>query len=214
MNRLKIIIALLLILFLRPQGQAQDQRVIRDVILLDRQPFEVLMSENGDILSKIRHLPDYLRSPELVPKQVTRSDEPLAEKTPRVKPQEIEDSPEQSSVPLVKLQPARQIVAPVTAQGEFKEYYEINFTAETATLSSTAISTLNELAIILNANPSQRVQVFGFQNESPLIAMLLSKRRRDACIAYLKIKGVRVDKQITRGSITQGVTNKIVFGLE
>jgi hypothetical protein len=208
MNKLIMYVCLVFASLVVVDASAQRQRVIRDVVLLDREPYEVLMSENGDIISRIMHLPNYLTSAGFIEQQVT-SDEPLVKSNE----QKVDEINQDLAKNIIVPKNAR-VVKPVTKSPEYKDYYEIEFAQGTATLSAKSIAILNELAKMLHANPNQKVQVFGFQNESPIIALLLSKRRRDACIAYLKIKGVRIDRQISKGSITEGANNKIVFGFE
>ena len=207
MNYLRLLGLVTLLILGSIQSYGQNQRVIRDVVLLNVEPYEVLMTEEGDILSKIRHLPNYLKSAQKVEKKVIKS--------------EIASKVEEESKTLAKAEAKSEKTNQfkekriTRAQSvDFKDHYEIKFNDRTATLTNVALKTLDELSTFLKTNPDQKVQVFGFENESPQLAALLSKRRRDACIAYLKIKGVRVEDQIIRGSITKGTYNKIVFGLQ
>jgi len=187
---------------------AQHQRTIRDVVLLNVEPFEVLMTENGEIITKIRHIPNYLNLEKKIQALSIKSEIAL---NPKVESQKEVIAADIVS-PFKKIE--KRVVSQTVPNGNFKEYYEIEFTPGTATLSSRAIASLNELATVLQSNPDRKVQIFGFQNEAPLLASLLSKRRRDGCVAYLKIKGVNTREQLRLGSITKGANNKIVFGFE
>lgn len=213
MNKILFISGLLCFMLLSVQLNAQQQRVIKDVVLLNVEPYEVLMTEEGNIITKVRHLPNYLNSLELIEDQKVETGIVARSSEERIIPGEValvkeKYSPETRSddqdIPVID-KPA----APL-----FEDHYEVSFTKGTATLSDRAITTLNELANILNQNPEQKIQVFGFKNEEPMVASLLAKRRQDACIAYLRIKGVNIESQITKGSVTDGTSNKIVFGFE
>ena len=195
-------------LFIFSGAHAQNDRVIRDVVLLNVEPYEVLMTMNGDIVAKIRHMPDYLKSAELVPAK-SIDPEILAEHDPSfddVPPTEL--SQNQTTAPA-------QVKAPMTPEVIIAPgHYEVLFAKGTATLSADGLQTLNDLATELKSDPEKKVQLFGFRNESAMVASLLTKRRQDACISYLKIKGVHVDKQVLRGNVTEGTSNKIVFGFQ
>ena len=213
MKQLMIHTALIFTLLYSVNLFAQEQRVIRDVVLLNVEPYEVLMTTNGDILSRIRHLPDYLKSLETIERQFVNT-ELASREAKREIPGEINTQKATQNE-----EPQNQVnnieVVPFTAEAIPKTgHYEVIFSKGTATLTSKAIQTLNLLAEELKQNPDQRIQVFGFKNESPMVASLLAKRRQDACVAYLRIKGVDVENQVSKGSVTQGTSNKIVFGFE
>jgi outer membrane protein OmpA-like peptidoglycan-associated protein len=199
---------------LTTQLSAQEDRVIRDVVLLNIEPYEVLMNEDGDIIARVRHLPDYLKSTEELKK--TRVATEIASREPKrqmggdVNPS-IVKSVSESEAENTQMQTFPENNPDDRATEDF---YEVVFAKGTATLSSQAITVLNELAAVLNNDPGKKIQVFGFKNEPAMVASLLAKRRQEACIAYLRIKGVDVDGQVTKGSVTEGVSNKIVFGFE
>jgi len=207
MNKYSINIIFAIAILFSSTAYGQERRIIRDVILLNVQPYEVLMTENGDVVAKLKHIPNYMESDIVIPKIETKSSVIPATK---VKKQVMiaQEEPETKKY----VAPKRLVSKPNFES--FKEYYEIDFTKGTATLSSSVLKTLNELADVLKSNPDKKVQVFGFENESPIVASLLSKRRIDACVTYLKIKGVAVHNQVFKGSITKGTTNKVVFGFE
>lgn len=210
MNKILIFSWLTLALIFTGQINAQEQRVIKDVVLLNIEPYEVLMTESGNIITKVRHLPNYLKTHDVVRRQ--KVDTKIVPKSQKAKEDQLIAKNDRVIVePEVKVNELTSVQVPLRT---YKDHYEVNFARGTATLSGEAISILNELAEVLKADPSQNIQVFGFQNESPMVASLLSKRRQDACIAYLSIKGVAVRKQISKGSVTPGTNNKIVFGFE
>jgi len=188
--------------------QGQEARIIRDVVLLNIEPYEVLMTEKGDILSKIRSIPDYLTSDKVIKKESNKSEIAISHDVASKEETKAEN------ILTSYTKKEKRTISPVINNEIRRDYFEVEFIQGTATLTSKAISTLNELASILKSNRQQSVQIFGFQNESPQIASLLSKRRRDACVAYLKIKGVKTRDQLSLGSITRGTNNKIVFGFE
>lgn len=213
MNKLLILSGLIVTMFMTVQLSAQKQRVIKDVVLLNVEPYEVLMTDEGDIIAKIRHLPNYLITPDVIQQQRVNTEiasrEPKREIPGNVKKVEEKSNISDSSE-VALTEPS--VYSPTINKA--KGHYEVNFVKGTATLSNEAISILNDLAQVLKQNPDRKIQVFGFKNESPIIASLLSKRRQDACIAYLRIKGVNIDQQVRKGSVTDGVSNKIVFGFE
>jgi outer membrane protein OmpA-like peptidoglycan-associated protein len=213
MNRLLILSVLVMSLLFTVQINAQNTRVIKDVVLLNIEPYEVLMNDKGDIIAKVRHLPDYLKS----------SDDYKGEKvnTEVAQREGKRDIPGGISDVAVKPMEEKQVQANVGEEVEYQPtvikangHFEVNFAKGTATLNNKAIATLNELAQVLQQYPEKKIQVFGFKNEPAIVASLLSKRRQDACIAYLRIKGVDIDRQVRKGSVTEGASNKIVFGFE
>ena len=210
MNKILIFSWLALALIFTGQISAQEQRVIKDVVLLNIEPYEVLMTESGNIITKVRHLPNYLKTYDVIERQ--KVDTKIVPKSQKAKNDQLiakkEMVIEDEAFKVKEEAPVKESLK------TYRDHYEVNFAKGTATLSGEAISILNELAEVLKADPSQNIQVFGFQNESPMVASLLSKRRQDACIAYLSIKGVAISKQISKGSVTPGTNNKIVFGFE
>ena len=213
MKQLMIYTTLIFTLLCSVNLFAQQQRVIKDGVLLNVEPYEVLMTPNGDILSKIRHLPDYLKSLEKIERQFVNT-ELASREVKREVPGTI-NTKELTSDEVTQDKLNENEVVPFAAEAIPKTgHYEVIFSKGTATLTSLALNTLNKLAEELKQNPDQRIQVFGFKNESPMVASLLAKRRQDACVAYLRIKGVDVDNQVSKGSVTQGTSNKIVFGFE
>lgn len=213
MNKLLILSVLVFSLLFTVQINAQNNRVIKDVVLLNIEPYEVLMNDQGDIIAKIRHLPDYLNS-----KEEFKGEKVNTEVAVREAKREVPGGVSDVAVKAIEPQqdetdsgePAVFQPTIIKANG----YYEVNFSKGTATLSNKAINILNELAQVLKEQPDKKIQVFGFKNEPAIVAALLSKRRQDACIAYLRIKGVDIDRQVRKGSVTEGASNKIVFGFE
>ena len=208
MSKIRILLVAFALYIAMPGTNAQDNRVIRDVILLNVQPYEVLMTKEGDVVAKIRHIPNYLTSGEKVKPASVNPSLAAGTETRPVEPEEQGTQVSDRDDPSHPYASNGQDMLP-----KF-DYFEVIFSKGTATLSAESLSTLNELATMLKANPGKMVQMFGFQNETPLVATLLSKRRQDACVAYLKIKGVQVSKQVLPGNVTEGTNNKIVFGFQ
>jgi outer membrane protein OmpA-like peptidoglycan-associated protein len=196
-NIVKIIGLLFFVINLSAQSNSEqiNKNVIKNVILINTSPWEVLMSKNGDILAKLQYLPDYLKGYDVdwkTDSNIEIKNKPVAkvelkkEKTPLVKEPKINNTPENS-------------------------YKEIYFSTGSALLKSSQISQLNEIALKLTSNKNNIMKLYGFNSEPDYRSRILSKRRMDAVLAYLKIKGVNIDDQIIVGNTVNGQNNKIVF---
>ncbi len=170
-----------------------DKNIVQNVVLINSMPWEVLMSKDGEILAKLKYLPNYLKGYDLNWEKDTNFEPPIP----------------------VKVQAQKTMHSDI--QNDFvnsAKNSEIFFHVGSALLKSKQIQQLNELAQQLNSNPSMVVRLFGFTHEPETRSSILGKRRMDAVKAYLKIKGVDVDRQIVRGSNVEGENNKIVFAFE
>ena len=199
MKNIVVMIILLLLgvnVFSQTNSQDIEKDVIKNVVLINSSPWEVLMSKNGDILAKLTYLPDFLKGYDIDWK---------------------EDTNFEPNIPLVKNVKSQNHVE---AQGKKEQKFsktgvnkikEIYFNVGSALLSNKAIADLNNLAQDLNNNRDNVLRLFGFINEPESRSSILGRRRMDAVIAYLKIKGVNIDTQIKRGNNVKGRNNKIVF---
>ena len=168
-----------------------EKNVVQNVVLINSMPWEVLMSRDGDILAKLKYLPDFLKGYDVNWEKDTNYEPP---------------------VPIVNKAVQNNDVA--NWQNNFNQdnkISEIYFHVGSALLKNKQIHELNVLAQKLNSNPSLVFRLFGFVHEPETRASILGKRRMDAVIAYLRIKGVDVDRQVIRGNVVNGQNNKIVF---
>ncbi len=197
-NIVKIFAIMLLAInvFSQTNSSDIDKNVVKNVVLINSSPWEVLMSKNGDILAKLTYLPDYLKGYDVDWKEDTNYEPeiPLANKLNYKKQNLVLNKKEQK--------------IDKTGINKIKEIY---FSVGSALLSNRAIKDLNKIAESLNNNRKQTLRLFGFVNEPDSRYSILGKRRMDAVIAYLKIKGVNIDTQIIRGNNVKGQNNKIVF---
>jgi outer membrane protein OmpA-like peptidoglycan-associated protein len=197
-NIVKIFIIMLLgaNMFAQTNSQDIDKDVVKNVVLINSAPWEVLMSKNGDILAKLTYLPDYLKGYDIDWKNNTNFEPaiPLANNTNHKKQ--------------IKALEKRYQNVDLSGLDKIKEIY---FSVGSALLSNKAINDLNNIALELNSNKNKVLRLFGFIHEPESRYSILGRRRMDAVIAYLKIKGVDIDNQIIRGNNVKGENNKIVF---
>lgn len=192
-----------------------SQKIIQDVILIDIEPYEVRMTEDGKILDRINYLPDYFKDYEarrgknyVVPASNIIAAQPLETEEFRVV-----DPP----IPEVKVTIKETVELEeqaVFVEKSFPNQYNVFFDQGKATLSNDGIKVLDLLAEHMLSQPDVNVIAITFFYEPVSIAQLLSQRRREACISYLKIKGVDVDEHVVKGSISQSQVNKVYFGLK
>ena len=173
-----------------------DKNVVKNVVLINSAPWEVLMSKNGDILAKLNYLPDFLKGYDVDWQEDTNyePDIPIAGKL---------DSKKQSVA-------LNSHVSKVNNTG-INKIQEVYFSVGSALLSNGAIRQLNQIANTLINDKNKTMRLFGFVNEPDSRYSILGKRRMDAVIAYLRIKGVDVDTQVKRGNNVKGQNNKIVL---
>ncbi|HAQ37315.1 MAG TPA: hypothetical protein PLU49_07560 [Saprospiraceae bacterium] len=195
------------------QYYGESQKVIQDVILIDIQPFEVRMTEDGNIIDTLKYLPDYFKEYETRKEKKQNAREPLFIAAQGNEPK-VQDTP----IPEVKVNIKELVSIAETAdfqvQTDFPDQYNVFFDQGKATLTYEGIAVLDQLAAHLLSQPQISVIAITFFYEPVTIAQLLSQRRRDACVSYLKIKGVNVDEQVVKGSISQSQVNKVYFGLK
>jgi len=160
-----------------------DTETIRKVVLLNSTPWEVLMNRDGEILAKLHYLPNYFSNKNIgYDKRKMYSYVQNASN----RKDEITDA-------------------------DIKGFGDIYFLPGSALLRKKQINILNKLAEILKRDRNKKIVLLGFTNEPVMIASVLGKRRMDAVITYLKIKGVDIANQVERGSTAKGVNNKIAY---
>jgi len=176
-------------------SESVKNSVVKNVVLLNESPWEVLMSKNGDILAKLKSKPEYLKGYEQGAKSPIRS-------------KDIN-----SDVQIVKVAPKPEVENTLISRDVAinNSHKEIVFKVGSALLSNKDINFLNGIAAELKNNPNTKIKLFSFGSEPSYRFYILSKRRLDAVLGYLKIKGVDIDNQIVVGSKVKGVSNKIVF---
>ena len=192
----KIIEVFVLVLFVLTMNAQEDvgkndKNVVQNVVLINSMPWEVLMSKGGDILAKLKYLPDFLKGYDVNWEKDTNYEPP---------------------VPIVNKQVQNNNT--FNRQNDFNKenkFPEIYFQVGSALLKNKQIQELNELAQKLISNPSLVYRLFGFVHEPETRASILGKRRMDAVMAYLRVKGVNVDRQVIRDNVVNGQNNKIVF---
>jgi outer membrane protein OmpA-like peptidoglycan-associated protein len=110
---------------------------------------------------------------------------------------------ENKGCPLVKEPETIKVVQLTTEEAKvLKEAFNnLEFETGKAVLKSTSLSSLEELAELLNAKPAYRLLVSGHTDNVGNAAanVKLSKSRADAIKIYLVGKGVATDKVITEG---------------
>ena len=199
-----IVIVFIVILFavtLSAQSNSEkiDRSVVKNVVLINTNPWEVLMSKNGDVLAKIQHLPNFLKGYEK--SEIKVEDVVIKEELKIVKAE---------TTPVVNAGFVKNIVE-VSMEESPQDIKEVFFNVGSALMRFSQISLLDEIAVSLNENKNLKFKLYGFSNEPEYRSHILSKRRFDAVLAYLKIKAVDIDKQIIVGSSVSGENNKIVF---
>jgi len=191
----------------------ESQKIIQDVILIDIQPFEVRMTEDGNIIDTLNYLPDYFKEYE-----ARKDKKPIAQEHLYIAKQTNEPKVQDIPIPEVKVNIKETVQIAETAElqepTDFPDQYNVFFDQGKATLTHEGIAVLDQLATHLLSQPDISVIAITFFYEPVTIAQLLSQRRRDACVSYLKIKGVNVDEQVVKGSINQSQVNKVYFGLK
>jgi outer membrane protein OmpA-like peptidoglycan-associated protein len=191
------------------------QKIIQDVILIDIEPYEVRMTEDGKILDRINYLPNYFKDYEAKKGKTYMLPESNIIVAQSLGKEELpsEDPP----IPEVKVNIKETIELEkqeVVVEKSFPNQYNVFFEQGKATLSNDGINVLDQLAEHMLSQPDVNVIAITFFYEPVTIAQLLSQRRREACISYLKIKGVDVDEHVVKGSISQSQVNKVYFGLK
>jgi len=208
-------IMLIFVLFFCMQGlsaQSNSQKVSKDVVknvvLINKSPWEVLMTRNGDILAKLKDIPDYLKGFEENPNAPVVDNlsypETIVKSTP-VTISELRSNPRDVAIP-----GENEMKRPDTPDFEDTRL-EVVFNLGSALLTSNQINFLNSISSRLIADKSLKFNLFGFNSEPEYRFYILSKRRMDAVLSYLKVKGVDIDKQIIVNSSIKGKNNKIVF---
>lgn len=174
-----------------------DNDVVKKVILIETNPWEVLMSLNGDVLAKLKHKPNYLKGYDADWKKTEEfSNSNLVKVVPTKK----------EKVALASKETLKFSDAPMKS-----EVKEIFFSTGSALLRSNEIALLNNIALKLKENRILKYKLFGFNSEPDYRFHILAKRRMDAVLGYLKIKGVDINRQIIVGSSVNGENNKVVF---
>jgi len=185
-------------------SQKVSKDVVKNVVLINKNPWEVLMTRNGDILAKLKDIPDYLKGVEENPNEPV-VDNPSYPKTI------VKSTPVTVSEPQINDEVLlNEMNRPDTP--DFKDTkLEVVFNLGSALLTSKQINLLNSISSRLIADKSLRFNLFGFNSEPEYRFYILSKRRMDAVLSYLKVKGVDIDNQIIVNSSVKGKNNKIVF---
>ena len=176
-----------------------DRNVVKNVVLINTNPWEVLMSKNGDVLAKVQHLPDFLKGYEKSENKVEG-----------VVIKESLNKDKVETTPVVNAGFVKNTVE-ILMEESPQDIKEVFFNIGSALMRSSQISLLNDMAVSLKADKNLKYKLYGFSNEPEYRSHILSKRRFDAVLAYLKIKAVDIDKQIIIGSSVNGENNKIVF---
>jgi hypothetical protein len=206
MNMKKVLV-LLLLLNICAFGYSQTNsdkvknNVFKRVILIDAVPTEVLMNRNGDILAKLNVLPDYLKAYETQDSLIDISN---------VKSEDI--SLAESNI--IADNSLSVIEAPKeTLNFKSSSNLEIKFKGGTAYIDPPQIQILNDMIYQLNSGGISAIKLFGFVNEPDYRSGILSQRRMEAILAYMKVKGVDIDNKVIVGNSVNGQNNKIVFVL-
>ncbi len=177
-----------------------NKNVVKNVILINTNPWEVLMSRNGDILAKLKNMPNYLKTYETGSTKSTPIT-PVNNDVAVVRKKESIPADDVSSSKVINNK-----VSPVV-----QNKLQVTFKLGSALLSSEGITFLNKIVSELNIDRSLKYNIFGFNSEPEYRFYILSKRRMNAVLSYLKVKGVDIDKQIIVNSTVKAKNNKIVF---
>jgi len=205
-NIMLIFVLFFCILSLSAQSNSQkvSKDVVKNVVLINKNPWEVLMTRNGDILAKLKDIPDYLKGVEDNP------DAPVADNLSYPKTI-VKSTPVTVSEPKINDEVLlNEMDRPDTPDFEDTKL-EVVFNLGSALLTSKQINLLNSISSRLIADKSLKFNLFGFNSEPEYRFYILSKRRMDAVLSYLKVKGVDIDNQIIVNSSVKGKNNKIVF---
>ncbi len=192
-------------LFSQTNSQKVNENVVKNVVLINKNPWEVLMTKNGDILAKLKDVPDYLIGFE------KDSDLNIAKEMNGEKPQIVLSKPVVTATETKSASKERVISNEDFNSKMSDDRLEVVFNLGSALLNSNQISLLNEISKQLVSNRNLKYNIFGFNSEPEYRFYILSKRRMDAVLSYLKVKGVDIDNQIIVNSSVKGKNNKIVF---
>ena len=182
-----------------------NKSVVKNVVLINTNPWEVLMTKNGDILAKLKNKPNYLKGYETTSKNHTPIT-PVYENAVVVAKKKESILASDATVSKVETKVVNDKVLFLD-----EDRLQVTFKLGSALLSSKEIAFLNKIAAKLDADRNLKYNVFGFSSEPEYRFYILSKRRMNAVLSYLKVKGVDVDKQIIVNSAVKGKNNKIVF---
>lgn len=208
MNMKKVIVILLLLsVWHIGHSQTNSDRlknnVVKKIILIDQVPTEVLMNKNGDILAKLNVLPDYLKKYEV-------QDSVIDISNVKVENSEVLNTAivanETPNTPIIA-----ETAAPVNYEMNSSINPEIKFKNGTAFIDPSQIGILNNLIVQINSGLISNVKLYGFINEPVYRSSILSQRRIEAILAYMKVKGVDIDSRVIVGNSVNGQNNKIVM---
>ncbi len=178
-----------------------NPNLIKNVVLINTNPWEVLMNAKGDIFSKLSQKPKYLYNYE------DKSDdyqyaEMGAEAESSFNNQYTSSNVENTT----PNEYPRKVLVPLD-----EREIEINFKKGNATIGQSEVAILDNLAQVLQNNPNKKFKIFSFNDEPASKSYILSKRRIDATLKYLNIKGIDTDQRLVIGNSVNGKSNKIVF---
>lgn len=207
----KVLFALLLfsaisVTYSQSNSDQVNKNIIKKVILIDNAPYEVLMNSNGDIVAKLSYLPDYLKAFE----EGTITLDSL---------NELEDSDNLKKIDLTDIHSEVAIQTTNTKLDSKSETLigdkvDITFKGSTALLESEQIKILNDVIVNLKSGNIKSIKLFGFVNEPEYRSAILSERRMQAIMAYLKIKGIDIDKMVQNQNTVEAHNNKVVIAYE
>jgi len=207
-NIMLIFVLFFCVLSLSAQSNSQkvSKDVVKNVVLINKNPWEVLMTKNGDILAKLKDIPDYLKGVEENPIAPVAAN-PLYTETIVKSTLVTVSKPNSNDVAVLKENKINRPDTPDIKDARL----EVVFNLGSALLTSNQINLLNSISSRLIADKSLKFNLFGFNSEPEYRFYILSKRRMDAVLSYLKVKGVDIDNQIIINSSVKGKNNKIVF---
>lgn len=197
-----ILLAAFVCIFIQAKAQHSTDnskgKLINNIVLINRSPWQVVMNRQGEILSKLSHKPRYLDGYEekndessYANRQSNNYTTPNYSVLEEHPPKKFKNS---SFVPVSE----REI--------------EVNFKMGSATIVEGQIAQLDIIAQNLKDNPNKKFKIFSFNNEPVSKAYILAKRRLDVVLKYLSIKGINTDKRLIQGNENiRGQNNKIVF---
>jgi hypothetical protein len=206
---MKKVIVLLLLLSACYIGNSQSNsdrlknNVVKKIILIDQVPTEVLMNKNGDILAKLNVLPDYLKKYEVQDSVIDISNVKV-ESTEILNTTIVANETSASSGIF-------ETSNPVNSDLNSSNNQEIKFKIGTAFIDPSQISILNDLINQINNGLISNIKLYGFINEPVYRSAILSQRRMEAILAYMKVKGVDIDNSVVIGNSVNGQNNKIVL---
>ncbi|MEZ4906360.1 MAG: hypothetical protein R2771_01650 [Saprospiraceae bacterium] len=196
---MKKVIVSLLFLFISYIGFSQsysddlNKNVVQKVILINASPYEVLMNQNGDVIAKLNYLPDYF-------------------KTFENGEVDLDSLPDISTMKKVDLTKFEEDNNPIKFNDDDSSENQIDifFKGRTALLQKDEIKKLNQIINALNSGQINTIKLYGFANEPEYRLSILSERRFESILAYMKIKGVDIDQKVIEGNTVAGQSNKIV----